>query len=412
MPALSRAGPGTAGSDPREAGTGPLGQDRGVLNQPVPAPPDPPDLPDVPDHLGPSDAGTDRHPLVERVTALARDLLEPNAATVDAGQVPRSHLDALAAAGVFGMSGPQPDGAGPVPAPVFRRVQEVLAGADASTWFVQVQHHSVVRALAGRVEDGQDRWREPLAGLTSGRLVGGIAYSHLRRWPDRPVAAVRVPGGWRLDGTAPWYSGWELNDLALLAGASQDGEVVLGLLPARPAPGLRVTELRLAALQATRTVALHLEGMLLPDRDVVEVLPVDAWAAADARPTVNANPAWFGIALRALDLLAEHGRRPGEVAAGQAAERLRALLLDVRARAYRLIDQVPPDDETGLRLELRARTQQVMVDITSALVLAGAGRAMAAGAPAQRLAREAMFMLIQAQTAPARAAALSRWGTR
>ncbi len=361
----------------------------------------------------PTDDRIEQHPLVRRVAALTAELLEPQAAAVDAGQVPRSHLDALAAAGVFGMHAPAPDGGPPVPAPVARRVQELLAGADASTWFVQVQHHSPVRALAARVAAGEERWRGRLAELAAGRTIGGIAYSHLRRWPERPVAATRVPGGWRLDGTAPWYSGWGLNDVAMLAGAAEDGRFVLGLVPARAGEGLRPSEpLKLAALQGTLTVALHLDGLLLPDEDVVEVVPAADWAADDARPTANVNPAWFGIGLRAVDLLAEHGRRPGEGAAGEAADRLGAVLHDVRAEAYRLLDQVPPDEQTALRLELRARAQQVMVDLTTALVVAGAGRAMAAGAPAQRLAREAMFMLIQAQTAPARAVALSRWGTR
>lgn len=355
----------------------------------------------------------EQHPLVRRVAALAADLLEPQAAAVDAGQVPRTHLDALATAGVFGLHAPAEAGGSAVPGPVGRRVQELLAGADASTWFVQVQHHSPVRALAARVAAGDDRWRDRLADLATGRTIGGIAYSHLRRWPDRPVTATRVEGGWRLDGTAPWYSGWGLNDVAMVAGASEDGRFVLGLVPARAGGGLRPSEpLPLAALQGTLTVALHLDGLLLPDQDVVEVADRLAWAAEDARPTANVNPAWFGIALRALDLLAEHGRRPGEGAAGEAAERLGAVLRDVRSQAYRLLDEVPPDDETALRLELRARAQQVMVDLTTALVLAGAGRAMSTGAPAQRLAREAMFMLIQAQTAPARAAALRRWGTR
>lgn len=355
----------------------------------------------------------ERHPLVRRVAALARDLLEPQAAAVDAGQVPRSHLDALAEAGVFGLHAPGPDGEA-VPGPVTRRVQELLAGADASTWFVQVQHHSPVRQLAALVEAGDRRWCGRLAELATGRSIGGISYSHLRRWPDRPVTATGLPGGgWRLDGTAPWYTGWELNDLALVAGASTDGRFVFGLVPAREGAGLHASQpLRLAALQATRTVALRLDGLVLEPDDVVEVLPAADWAVQDARPTVNVNPAWFGIALRALELLAEAGRRPGESAAGEAAERLGAALLAVRAEAYRLFDQVHPDAETARRLELRARAQQLMVDVTTALVLSGAGRSMAAGAPAQRLAREAMFMLVQAQTAPARAGALRLWGSR
>lgn len=348
-----------------------------------------------------------RHPLVQSVARLADQLLAPHAAQVDAGQVPRSHLAALAAAGVFAMAAPAPDGSRAVPAPVARRVQELLAGADASTWFVQVQHHYPVRALAA-----VEGFEATLADLVAGRQVAGIAFSHLRGWPQRPVRATALPaGGWRFDGTAPWYSGWGLNDVALLAAATADGRVVFGLLPAVQAPGLQPSApLRLAALQATRTVTLRLDGLVVPPAAVVTVAPVQSWLAEDARVSVNANPACFGIARRALDLLAEQGRRPAQQAAATAAQRLRRSLQAVRAECYALVDEVDPDAETDRRLDLRARAHQVMIEATTALVVAGAGRAMSADAPAQRLAREALFMLIQAQTAAARTAALNRWG--
>ncbi len=47
------------------------------------------------------------------------------------------------------------------------------------------------------------------------------------------------------------------------------------------------------------------------------------------------------------------------------------------------------------------------VEITAALVASVGGRAMTAGHPAQRWAREALFHLVFAQTRPARAASLA-----
>lgn len=48
----------------------------------------------------------------------------------------------------------------------------------------------------------------------------------------------------------------------------------------------------------------------------------------------------------------------------------------------------------------------MLVDTTTALVIAGAGGSMAISSPAQRKAREALFLLVQAQTRASRTANL------
>src|SRR6185312_6115879 len=129
---LSRAAGVRPSSDPPPRRAGCPGQDRGV-----------------------DEAEIERHPLVTAAARLADDLLFPRAADVDAGQVPRSHLAALAAAGLFGISAPLTAGGAAAPGPVARRVHEILAGADASTWLVYTQHMTPVRALVEH--GGHDR---------------------------------------------------------------------------------------------------------------------------------------------------------------------------------------------------------------------------------------------------------------
>jgi alkylation response protein AidB-like acyl-CoA dehydrogenase len=356
--------------------------------------------------LLPIDPALAAHPLVTAARELAEGVLAPHAAAVDAGQVPRSHLDALGAAGLLGLAAPARVGGADAAPGVVRRVVELLAGADLATWFVQAQHHSPVRTLAAAGND--DRL---LTDLATGRQVAGIAFSHLRRWPRRPVTASRCGDGWRLDGAAPWYTGWCLNDVAMVAGASEDGNVVFGMIPARPGPRLQASPpMEVAALRAAVTVTLDFDGYLLPDHAVVQVQPVREWLAADALTTANANPAVFGLAESALVLLAERGERRGEPAAVDASARLADRLRGVRERAYRLIDDSPPQDAVGERLRLRALAHQVLVESTTALVVAGAGGSMAIGAPAQRKVREAMFLLVQAQTVASRTANLEAMG--
>jgi alkylation response protein AidB-like acyl-CoA dehydrogenase len=349
------------------------------------------------------------HPLVETARRLAKELLEPAAAQVDASTVPRSHLQAMADAGLLGIVAPAEVGGGGASAAVFREVTEVLAGADAATWFVQAQHHGVVRMLAGNAGPAAARY---LPRLATGDLVAGFAFSHLRRFPERPVTARRVAAGWRLDGVAPWYTGWGLNDVAFISGVTDDGEVVFGAVPAVEGGGLTVkTRLRTAALDAACTVVLALDGVTVADDDVALQQPHAKWLAGDAG-AADANPAIFGVAASAVRLLHDAGAARDEPATTRAAVVFGERLADVRSQCYALADTVPPGEAIEERLGLRAVALELLIATTSALVAANSGPAMALTSPAQRKAREALFLLVQAQTAPARAATLDRWSAR
>lgn len=347
------------------------------------------------------------HPLVKAARQVAEQVLEPQAAQVDAGSVPRSHLTTLGEAGLLGLAAPAGLGGTQAPRSVVRLVNELLAGADLATWFVQAQHHSPVRSLvaAGGFEAVVRR-------LATGELVAGIAFSHLRRWPHRPVTATRDGDGWRFDGVAPWYTGWGINDILLLSGVDGDGLVVHALVDAVAGPHLVPSApLQLAALEAAVTVTLQLDRLTVPAERIVATQTIQDWTAVDDLVTVNVNPAVFGVTAAALELLATQGGRRGEAEAVDAAGRMGERLGALRAQAYALLDDVAPDRETDRRLELRARAHQLMVAATTGLVVAGAGAAMAAGAPAARKAREALFLLVQAQTVADRRSALAVWGS-
>ena len=310
--------------------------------------------------------------LLASAIRLAHDRLTRGAADVDRCGVRRTDLDALGDAGLLG--------AALAPAATFRAVQEVLAGADASTWFVQAQHHSPVRLLAGATSPELVR---VYGDLVAGRRVAGVAFSHLRRWPGRPVEVTRVDGGWRYDGLVPWFTGWGLNDVLALGGVAADGEVVFGLVPARESGTLHATApLQLAAMSAAGTVQLQLTGLVVPDELVITRLPIQDWRAADVRTTVALNPAVLGVAQAATDRLAAVGEQRELAAASDLAPVLAGRLADVRARAYALADD--PDFDPEAALAVRAQGQRLCLDATAALVTASGGSAMALADPAQR----------------------------
>jgi hypothetical protein len=279
---------------------------------------------------------------------------------------------------------------------VARRTAEILAGACCSTWFVQTQHHTPVATLSRSEGPVRERLLGP---LSRGELLSGVAYAHLRSYPRTPVRVTRRRDGWRFDGTVPWYTGWGLNDVMLLAGVTDGGEVLFAFTEAREQPGLRASEpMRLAALTASRTVSLELDGLWLPEEAVALRKPYEEWAATDRAKTVDASPAVFGITEAALAPLGE-----------ETAEPLRSRLEEIRGRAYELADLPMTSERMAERLTLRIRAAELMRTATTAGVVAGGGRSMSLTGTAQRLAREALFLLVQGQTAQSRGPIGTYW---
>ena len=338
------------------------------------------------------------HPLVARAHRLAREVLTPRAEQVDQEGVPASSIEALKRSGLLGVSAPREYGGAAAPAAVARETAEILAGACCSTWFVGTQHHTPVATLAQCELPVRERLLGPLA---RGELLSGVAYAQLRAYPRRPVRVTRERGGWRFDGTVPWYTGWGLNDVMLLAGVTDADEVLFAFTEAREQPGLRASPpMRLAALTAARTVSLELGGLRLGDDAVALRAPYEVWAAGDRPKSTNASPAVFGVAAAALDML------DGDPAAKDTAGALRERLNVVRRQAYALADHPVPSERVDERLECKTLAYDVMRAATTAAVVAGGGRSMDLGSRAQRLAREGMFLLVQGQTAEVRTAHL------
>jgi hypothetical protein len=113
----------------------------------------------------------------------------------------------------------------------------------------------------------------------------------------------------------------------------------------------------------------------------------------------NVQPSTFGVALAALALLDDR--------APQVAASLRSRLLDVRAQAYRLLDEVPPPEQLEERLALRARALVLQLECCTALLTARGGQGMGLADPAQRLLRAAAFQVVHSQAPHVREATLA-----
>jgi alkylation response protein AidB-like acyl-CoA dehydrogenase len=321
---------------------------------------------------------------------LADELLFPDAMRVDRLDVlPAAHLDALAAAGLYGAPAPSEAGGLGLDLRELSGVTEELASGCLATAFVWVQHFGLLMTLAvgGAPAALRDRWLESAC---QGKTRGGITLTGLI--PGPPLLRARpADGGWRLDGTAPWVTGWGLINLVLAVARGPDDTVVTLVMDAAAQPGLAVSRQRLSAVDASVTVRLGFDGVVIPDERFVGREPFD--------PAASLQPAGLRI----------NG----------------SLALGVARRCSRLLGPGPLDDELAAcrdRLDAaleagaapmagaRAAASELAIRASAALAVRNGSNSITVDQHAQRLAREAVFLLVFGSRPGIKSALLRRLG--
>ena len=333
------------------------------------------------------------------IAALIDEVLVPGADSIDELGVQRVALDHLADAGLLGTA---------LPTNEQRELAELIARADASTWFCWVQHQTPLTILRDFASpEAVSRHSEVLDGLETGELLAGVAFAHVRRpGPPNPTA-TRVEGGWSISGTLDWVTGWDIADVVMVM-VSVESSLLCFFLRAGEVPssypGLEVGEpLRLLAMGGTHTRPIRLDGLCVPDDDVIAMLNADTWKQADEVKTANVNPAIFGIARGAISELDDFANERDDSRMRALATSLARECIDIRTRAYAAIDE---GIDVAIRLRLRAEALDLLMRACLAVVTSRAGASMLTGSSIERRVREALFMQVQAQTAATRAAML------
>jgi hypothetical protein len=255
-------------------------------------------------------------------------------------------------------------------------------------------------------------WAAPLA---SGDALGAVSFAHLRRPGPPTVRATEVPGGWRFDGTLDWVTSWGLADVLLLMGETADARVVqvlvrMGRDSGVVRDGVNVRgPVSLAAMGGTHTVAVELDGFVAATEEVADVVTKSDWLVDDATRTPNAPPMSFGVTRAVVDALDDLGARGSDESVAVLARSLADEARTVRSAAYLLVDDVDPNERHEDRRELRAHAHELALRAAAAYVTASGGGAIKRSHDGQRWMREAMFHLVQAQTAETREASLALW---
>ncbi len=323
---------------------------------------------------------------LEAATALADTLLAPDASEVDrSGIIPVAHFDALAAAGLYGitLSDERLYAAA---------VAEHLVSGCLATGFVWAQHHGVVMAVAQAGGRG-----ELLADLAAGRVRAGVSFAGLASH-GRTLRLRRTGSRLVVSGRAAFVTGWGLTDvLGAWAHDADRAEDVMVLVPeAQREPGIEATPLDLVAARASRTVSLRWYDVEMDESAVLVSRPAEKPPSNAALSTRLNGALALGTCRSALRTL-RTVRGPEAAAAVRAGT---AELDGVRAA----MDGALADLDEMYRL--RGRAADLAVRLATAAVAATGSGAVLAGSDPERLLREALFCIVCASRPQIRSAVL------
>jgi alkylation response protein AidB-like acyl-CoA dehydrogenase len=321
--------------------------------------------------------------VVATARRLADDVLFPAALEVDsAGLVPRSHLDTLAAGGFYGLLGPAEAGGLAFDAVTGPLVVEVLAGGCLTTAFVLMQHQGVVRQIAQASGAVRDEW---LAPLCRGDRRSGVAIAGIRPGANA-VRAQRSSHGWTLTGSVPWVTGWGLVDVVHVAALDDDGDVVWLLVDAARGPSMRAERQALVACDASGTVTVTFDGHAVAGDRTTLRMSYDDWQRGDLAGLRANGSLALGVAGRCAALLGSD---------------------DLTAEVDRMREQLDAAGTEEMPVA-RAAASELCWRAAARLVVATGGRALLQDQHAQRLAREAIFLLVFGSRPPIKVDLLRR----
>ena len=351
------------------------------------------DRPDAPDHPDATDLDAALARVRERATGHDRR-----------GSWPGDDLADLAAAGAARAAVPVEFGGDGASGREVALLTERIAAASLAVALVASQRDSAADFLAAS-DNGALR-ADLLPRLASGGAFATIGIAQLTTSRQGGPPALRATpdgdggrgGGYVLDGTVPWSTGADHADFIVVGAALGDGRQVLAALPT-DLPGVSPdAPFPLAAMSASHTGAVRLDAVRLSPRHLLagpaaNVLASRAERRAAGRAAgqesapLGQSYLATGHARAALDLISAHD--------SPAARSAHAALSDQLAATRARLLNFPPDGEdpeAGPRL--RAECAELSLRAANVAVALYKGSALSLDHPAQRLAREAMFLLV------------------
>ncbi|HEY1629642.1 MAG TPA: acyl-CoA dehydrogenase family protein [Tepidisphaeraceae bacterium] len=267
---------------------------------------------------------------------------------------------------------------------------ETIASASLTTALILTQRDSAISLLAA-AENSPLR-SELLPRLANNEIFTTVGIAQLTTSRQRGAPALRatpIEGGYRLDGEIPWASGAAHADFIVAGAVLEDRRQILFALPMNLSGVSAQPPLPLVALRGSHTTSVVCENAKLDERQILNG-PVEQ-ALSIRRKSLSIGQAFLatGLASAALNLIAEIDSD----AARNTHAQLQDQLIQVRGGILDFCNPaLQPNPAAGAAL--RGQSIDLALRATHAAVSLHKGTALLADHPAQRLAREAMFLLV------------------
>ncbi|MEE2657649.1 MAG: acyl-CoA dehydrogenase family protein [Candidatus Latescibacterota bacterium] len=333
------------------------------------------------------------HPAEPAMAELCLKLGEMSEKLETPGSWPGEQLQLCAEAGVFEWFVSEEFGGQGWDDADITRGYLALSGTCLTTTFVLTQLTGAVRRIQSSENlPLRDRM---LPDLLRGEHISTLGVSHLttsRRHLGRPaMGAVEAEDGYIIEGLSAWVTGAPFADSIVMGAEMEDGRQILVALPI-DLPGVRRPEAtQLVALTASLTSSVHCDGVHVLDKQVLagprEAVLSQGRGGAGTGGLQTTTLA-IGLAESAVAFTEREAKNRKELLKPSQALRhevdtLQAELLDATSGSRQLTTAM-----------LRARANSLVLRATQVSLAAAKGTGYAAGHPAGRWCREALFFLV------------------
>ncbi|WP_347239900.1 acyl-CoA dehydrogenase family protein [Oscillatoria sp. FACHB-1406] len=288
--------------------------------------------------------------------------------------------------------------------------QESLARYSGALAFLQTQHQSAGALIARGTNESLKL--EFLPRMGTGKVLVGIAFSHLRRPGEPMLRAEPTQGGYQLNGHIPWITGYDFFQDFIVGATLPSGEILYGAMPLRemvqPSGGKLnfSAPLPLIAMESAQTASARVDEWFLPEERVVAIRSPNFLGEQDRKNVLYPSSLALGCARGGLDLLQKVSQQKELPFLEKAYNALDRDWEDCRQQIFDVL--ASQDTRFELRLELRSRAIDLAGRCARAAVIASGGSASTQSHPAGRIYRESLLFAVSGQTPDLMEAALGQ----